>query len=238
MTTGSISSLVPRDHFFMLPVLVTLSIHSFLGFILTTNWTLFETQDWEIVSQPKVIEAQLVRIDNRDDLPPKQVEKIKPASLAPILPKKKVAEVSESRRTKPREIVEEESIEVENDTKDHADLMTLLVEEERVFKTQEESVISTSYATAIQRKVIRYWSRPPSARNGMECLIAIQLVPTGEVVASSILKSSGSTAFDLSALNAVKKAGSFSELKKLSSTEFERNFRRFRLLFRPDDLRY
>ena len=72
----------------------------------------------------------------------------------------------------------------------------------------------------------------------MECVIAIQLVPTGEVVASSLLKSSGNKAFDLSALNAVKKAGNFPEIKNLSSSEFERNFRRFRLLFRPEDLRY
>ena len=240
MTTSSISNFLPRDYIFILPVLVTLSIHSFLGFILTTNWTLFETQDWEIVSQPKVIEAQLVRIDNRDDPPPKQIEKITPASLAPIRPKpkKKVAEVSESKVTQPKEIVEEEFIEVEDSSKDYVDLMALLAAEERAFKTQDESNISISYATSIQRKVIRYWSRPPSARNGMECVIAIQLVPTGEVVASSLLMSSGNKAFDLSALNAVKKAGSFPELKNLSSTEFERNFRRFRLLFRPEDLRY
>ncbi len=62
--------------------------------------------------------------------------------------------------------------------------------------------------------------------------------PTGEVVSVSVLKSSGNTAFDRSAINAVEKAGSFPELQNLPSREFEKSFRRFRLLFRPEDLRY
>ena len=72
----------------------------------------------------------------------------------------------------------------------------------------------------------------------MEALLQVQLIPTGEVVSVSVLKSSGDSAFDRSAVNAVEKAGSFPELQKLPSREFERQFRRLRLLFRPEDLRY
>jgi colicin import membrane protein len=72
----------------------------------------------------------------------------------------------------------------------------------------------------------------------MEALLAIQLIPSGDVISVTLLKSSGSTAFDRSALNAVEKAGSFPELQNLPSREFEKSFRRFRLLFRPEDLRY
>ncbi len=98
--------------------------------------------------------------------------------------------------------------------------------------------MSASYAGLIQRTVINYWSRPPSARNGMEVLLSIQLIPTGDIVSVTVLKSSGNSAFDRSAINAVEKAGSFPELKNLPIREFERTFRRFRLLFRPEDLRY
>jgi colicin import membrane protein len=98
--------------------------------------------------------------------------------------------------------------------------------------------MAASFAALIQQTVINYWSRPPSARNGMEALLAIQLIPTGEVVSVSVLKSSGNTAFDRSAINAVEKAGSFPELQNLPTREFEKTFRRFRLLFRPEDLRY
>lgn len=106
----------------------------------------------------------------------------------------------------------------------------------QVAVTAEE--MSTSYAALIRDTVVNYWSRPPSARNGMEALLAIQLVPTGEIVSVNVIRSSGSVAFDRSAMNAVEKAGSFPELKNLPGREFEKTFRRFQLLFRPEDLRY
>jgi len=89
-----------------------------------------------------------------------------------------------------------------------------------------------------QQTVVNYWSRPPSARNGMECELSVQLVPTGEVVSVTLIRSSGNSAFDSSAINAVKKAGAFPELQKLPSAEFEKNFRRLNLIFNPEDLRY
>jgi colicin import membrane protein len=72
----------------------------------------------------------------------------------------------------------------------------------------------------------------------MEVLLALQLIPTGEVVSVTVVRSSGNTAFDRSAINAVEKAERFPELQNLPSREFEKTFRRFRLLFRPEDLRY
>jgi TonB family protein len=98
--------------------------------------------------------------------------------------------------------------------------------------------MAASYAALIRDTVVNYWSRPPSARNGMEALLAMQLVPTGEIVSVSVLRSSGSTAFDRSAMNAVEKAGSFPELKNLPSGSSRRPFAVFQLLFRPEDLRY
>ena len=240
MTTNVFKNYFFGGNILIVPVLTTIFIHGILGFILTANWTLFSAEDWQIVSQPKVIEAHLVRIKNKNIPSPKKIETIKRLTAAPIRPRstKKIEKVAKQEVTEAKEFVEEDSKRVEGTREDFIDLMTLLAAEEQAFYAEKEKNISISHAAAIQRKVITYWSRPPSARNGMECVIAIQLVPTGEVVASSLLMSSGNKAFDLSALNAVKKAGSFPELKKLSSTEFERNFRRFRLLFRPEDLRY
>ncbi len=242
MTTNVFKNYFFGGNILIAPVLATIFIHGLLGLILTANWTLFSPEDWQIVSQPKVIEAHLVRINNKNIPSSKKIEKIKhpTATPTPIRTRstKKVEQVAKQEVTEAKEFVEEDSKRVEGTREDFIDLMTLLAAEEQALQAENEKNISISHAAAIQRKVIKYWSRPPSARNGMECVIAIQLVPTGEVVASSLVMSSGNKAFDLSALNAVKKAGSFPELKKLSSTEFERNFRRFRLLFRPEDLRY
>ena len=119
-----------------------------------------------------------------------------------------------------------------------AELAAALDREDSVALAVTAEQMSASYAASIRDTVESYWSAPPSARNGMEALLAIQLVPTGELVSVSVLRSSGSAAFDRSALNAVEKAAAFPELRNLPRREFERRFRRFQLLFRPETLRY
>lgn len=119
-----------------------------------------------------------------------------------------------------------------------AELAKMLSEDEEAISTNTEGQLVQSYQGLIQESVQRRWSRPPSARNGMHCVLLIQLIPTGEVVDVQIVKSSGDDAFDRSAINAVKKASPFSELQALKgSADFERNFRRFQLDFIPEDLR-
>lgn len=119
-----------------------------------------------------------------------------------------------------------------------AELAAALDREDSAAGAVTAEQMSASYAASIRDTVESYWSAPPSARNGMEALLAIQLVPTGELVSVSVLRSSGSAAFDRSALNAVEKAAAFPELRNLPRREFERRFRRFQLLFRPETLRY
>jgi colicin import membrane protein len=102
----------------------------------------------------------------------------------------------------------------------------------------EEPSLRDMVAATIRAAVINRWTRPPSARNGMLSVLSIQLVPTGEVVGVSVLQSSGNSAFDRSAMNAVERAGRFPEVAKLEDRIFEANFRRFQLIFKPEDLRY
>lgn len=121
-----------------------------------------------------------------------------------------------------------------------AELAKSLSEDEEAQSTNTEGQLVQSYQGLIQEAVQRRWSRPPSARNGMHCVLVIQLIPTGELVDVQILKSSGDDAFDRSALNAARKAAPFTELSKLSKSDprvFEQQFRRFNLDFIPEDLR-
>jgi colicin import membrane protein len=99
--------------------------------------------------------------------------------------------------------------------------------------TDDEKAMA--YVSQIQREIIQNWSRPPSARNGMQALLKVNLVPTGEVVSVTLTESSGNDAFDRSAVLAVRKAERF--VVPAESAQFERNFREFEVLFRPDDLR-
>jgi colicin import membrane protein len=99
--------------------------------------------------------------------------------------------------------------------------------------TDDEKAMA--YVSQIQREIIQNWSRPPSARNGMQALLKVYLVPTGEVVKVDLMTSSGNDAFDRSAVSAVQKAERF--IVPPDANQFERNFREFEVLFRPEDLR-
>ena len=99
--------------------------------------------------------------------------------------------------------------------------------------TDDEKAMA--FVSQIQREIIEKWSRPPSARNGMQALLKVFLVPTGEVVNVTVVESSQNEAFDRSAINAVQKAERF--VVPTDPRQFNRNFREFEVLFRPDDLR-
>lgn len=116
-------------------------------------------------------------------------------------------------------------------------LSDALDDEEEFLQDASDEQQAQSYMSVIQQAIERQWSRPPSARNNMQVELVIQLIPTGQVVNVTVAKGSGNAAFDRSAINAVKKAERFPELQQLKGAVFERYFRSFRLIFRPEDLR-
>ena len=93
----------------------------------------------------------------------------------------------------------------------------------------------SAYAYQIKIEIRQHWSRPPSARNGMEAILRVFLLPTGAVVNVVVQDSSGNEAFDRSVILAVEKVGQFIVPK--DNRQFERYFREFEVKFRPEDLR-
>ena len=116
-------------------------------------------------------------------------------------------------------------------------LAEALLEEEELLQGVEDEEMALSYVEAIRNRIQQNWRLPPSARNGMECELSIQLVPTGRVVNVTIVKSSGNGSFDRSAEQAVLKVEQFPEIKDIPLRVFEQNFRHFTMRFRPEDLR-
>ncbi|KGE02592.1 TonB family protein [Pseudohaliea rubra] len=243
----------------VLPAAVTLLLHGLLLLALVSRWEWQSERTIEARTMtPKIIEAKLVTLDQLRPAPkPKAKPKPKPKAQAPAKPRAeprqqakaapaakptpakalaKPAEAVPETQPAPRETQRMSAEELAALTRRELEAAVADEEEARVAVTAEE--MAASYAALIQRTVVGYWSRPPSARNGMEALLAVQLVPTGEVVSVSVLRSSGDAAFDRSAVLAVEKAERFPELSSLPTREFEKTFRRFRLLFRPEDLRY
>ncbi|WP_339897027.1 cell envelope integrity protein TolA [uncultured Gilvimarinus sp.] len=112
-----------------------------------------------------------------------------------------------------------------------------LRKEEQQHQAELAEAQSQSYVNMIASRIEQNWSRPPSARRGMQVELLIQLVPTGQVVNVTVTKSSGNAAFDRSAEQAVRRIDRFSELKNMPPELFEQNFRQLRLVFNPKDLR-
>jgi TonB family protein len=256
-TADSIYSKPRPPQIVLRPVLATVVLHVLIIAAMTVNWASQESVVVKVKPAPKVVNARLV--DASEFMPkpkpkprpkpqarpvakptPKPQQKAQPVKPAPAKPKPKPkpepkVEPKVEPEPEPR-LTAAELAEIARAELSQA--MALEEHEQQQQAAITASEMAASYASVIQQTVINYWSRPPSARNGMEVLLALQLIPTGEIVSVTVVKSSGNTAFDRSAINAVEKAERFPELQNLPSREFEKTFRRFRLLFRPEDLRY
>ena len=263
MTTGNTASIyakpvVPR--IVVRPALASVLLHALVLFMLTANWVDSTREVVTVKPAPRIINARLV--DASEFKPKPKPAPTKPAPRPAAKSKPKPAPAKSTPKPVPKQAAKPKpkpkpapakpqpapaKVEPQKPRISQAELAALAQADMARAMAQEEAAaeaaatsaeMAASYAALIQQTVINYWSRPPSARNGMEILLSIQLIPTGEVVSVSVIRSSGNSAFDRSAINAVEKAGSFSELQNLPSREFEKTFRRFSLLFRPEDLRY
>ena len=99
-------------------------------------------------------------------------------------------------------------------------LMGQIKKRESLSSVEEISIFSN----LIRQQVMINWKQPPSAIRGMNSELTIKLVPTGEIVGVRITKSSGSKAFDNSALDAVEKVIKFEGLN-MSRKLFNSHFR-------------
>ena len=222
-----------------LPALLTISIHVGIVLVLGFRWA-GPTQVIAAAPTAQAVQAVLV---SADSLAPKPKPKLKPKPKPK--PKPQVDPTPATPREAPPPAVVEPVPEIKDAApeSDATQLAAMAREELANMATSDLSgsdsiSLKDAVAATIQRAVINRWTRPPSARNGMVSVLSIQLVPTGEVVGVSVLTTSGDAAFDRSAINAVERVGKFPEIAQLDSRVFETTFRRFQLIFRPEDLRY
>lgn len=96
--------------------------------------------------------------------------------------------------------------------------------------------IAGSLDDLIIKLVSDNWTRPPSARNGMSVEVQIDMLPDGTITGASVTRSSGDSAFDGSAVSAVRKVGRIPEMQQLDSATFNQLYRQRRAVFKPEDL--
>ena len=88
------------------------------------------------------------------------------------------------------------------------------------------------YKLLIRQKVSRNWARPPGAQTGLQCTVRVRLVPSGDVLQVTVVKTSGDERFDRSVENAVYKA---SPLPLPEERDLFEYFREIEFIFIPED---
>ena len=232
------------------PLFIAVLVHVVFLVAIEGEWN---TGEATIVAKPQVVQASLVSLKapkkptpkpkSKPQKKPKPKPKAKPKPQPATKPIPKPAPVEPEPPAPPSpqpQPAEEENSQAQKLADLQKELMAGLEElpQAEPSEINEEFDEVQQVAAMMQARITQNWRRPPSARNGMEALLTISLVPTGEVVGINVSTSSGSSAFDRSAIAAVERVGQFPEVAVLSISDFERYFRRFPLRFRPEDLRY
>lgn len=224
---------VVRDY--ALPLILAVGLHAGVVGLLMQNWQ--GRTDSDEVTMPRMMHAKVVVLDRPKAQPaPPKVELPPPkAEVAPPKPPSKPAAQPIPQPDREAERREREQRELERRLKELQERSTELalsgeLHDLREGADQEETM---SYVAAIFSAIAAEWSRPPSARNDMEARFGVELLPSGDLLSLTLLESSGNAAFDRAAEAAVRKVRRFDVP---SGKLFEKNFRRFSLKFRPEDL--
>ena len=243
-------------------VFASLLLHGIVIILMLSNWQTVEERDMRV--QPRVIQARLIELEAK--APPqrtevidltarRQAEEAERQRQAQVQRKREEQErqrqIEEQRRREEaqrreqeRQAEEQRQREIEQQRQQQAaeqraqeEFQRALMEEESYQAAMVEQELVDAVGYEIQRAVELNWSRPPSARRGMQAILRVSLVPTGGLTSVDIVESSGDSAFDRSAMQATQKAAPFDAVTELEPAVFERNFRTFQFRFNPQDLR-
>lgn len=243
---------------YALPLFFALVIHAGLGWALHQGWSP-ETKVSSIVT-PKAVSAKLIVLEPKAKPKNKTASK-KPAPAKPPVTKpipKKTDLANKVKDKNPAELkaAKEAADKAKEQAKEKARLAVLeqqrlerlaalgelaqssleqsIDEEVQNLNDIENDEAAQSFRAAIYEQVRKNWSRPPSARNGMQALLLVELIPTGDVISVTLVESSGNSAFDQSAEQAIRQVRRF--VVPTENAAFEKYFRRFYFLFQPSDL--
>ena len=236
---------------YALPLAGALLLHALVAFFFSQGVT-SQNDDIAQVITPTVVNAKLMVVE----APAVKNPAPKPARKAPpvksSVPKPAVVKTKPVQESKPQlKATQVDTAEAERQRKALADQRrrerlaalgeladdslqrSLDAEAEQMLDGQNLQEVQ-SYQAGIYDLVRKNWSRPPSARNGMQARFVVELIPTGEVLSVALVDSSGNGSFDRSAEQAIRRARRFDVPE--DNGLFEANFRRFYFLFRPEDL--
>lgn len=114
----------------------------------------------------------------------------------------------------------------------YSNLSELLDEEKTIELTKEQQEISL-YANNIIKTVEDAWMKPKNIPEGLVANIKLRIKPSGRIIKSELIKSSGNIRFDNSALQAVRRVEAFHFFDSISSRVYEKEFKNIAISFNP-----
>ena len=191
------------------------------------------------VQKPKEVKPEVVPTDKPSPIAAKPQEKTpppKPQETTKKPPEKKpeTAKTAKQAKEKQSAISQKQKDKI---SKDAEMAIEALLNDEDVTRMGELSDDELGrWIGLISSRIEENWSRPPNARREMKVLLEIELASNGQVIDVKIVEGSGDRAFDLAAETAVRKVERFDEIKEMDPKVFDQHFRKFQLLFNPEDL--
>ncbi|MGB1092300.1 MAG: TonB family protein [Oceanobacter sp.] len=108
-----------------------------------------------------------------------------------------------------------------------------LAEQSQIEQESRERAVVLEQTDLIRTRITNVWVYPPNVKPEQEVTLKISLVPTGQVITVTVVKGSGNAALDRSVEQAVYKASPLPVPTDI--VVFEKHFRNFTLLFRPEN---
>ena len=200
---------------FLSPLMLSVFIHFGLIFSLSNSFKV----DFDVfnIEAKKPIQAYIV------------IEKEKENQKKIFIPKGKKKQTNENNESVSKKIeISDINFEIEQISK-------LEIKDE--VKRNDNNIVSKTdleiFSSMIKSQVMENWKRPTNLSADLKTEIQITLVPTGEILSSKIINSSGNRAFDDSALTAISRLKSFDGLN-MQMNLFDQHFRKFILIFSPE----
>lgn len=200
---------------FLSPLILSVFIHFGLIFSLSNSFKI----DFDVfnIEAKKPIQAYII------------IEKEKENQKKIFIPKGKNKQINKNNESVSKKIeISDINFEIEQISK-------LEIKDE--VKNNDNNIVSQTdleiFSSMIKSQVMENWKRPTNLSSNLKTEIQITLVPTGEILSSKIINSSGNRAFDDSALTAISKLKSFDGLN-MQMNLFDQHFRKFILIFSPE----
>ncbi len=178
----------------------------------------FEAQ-YETLQQTKIknLENQIEKIEQKKNSSEKKIKELLDHSLALENQSKSLSKNLEMDKKKHEKLKKEI-----DETKKEMERMEQIQElSKEIFNesVKNDVTLISNYRKKIAYHLSSYWKVPAHHKDNVKCILNVQILPNGDVLKVSIAETSGDTAFDQHAINAVYKSSPLPALEQLSAKE-------------------